>query len=115
MAKQTIGRAKNEAVAQALENWLALPEEQRSEERPYIVGFNAGYEFAMSAAEADRVAVRRAALEEAANVADGAVISGNTKWCEGADHSARKIAAAIRALNEPDHVGYVDTTVGDDN
>lgn len=51
---------------------------------------------ALEARDQDREAGRLAGIEEAAQIAEGHVISGNDKWCEGADHSARKIARAIR-------------------
>jgi hypothetical protein len=34
------------AAAKHLQDWLALPPEERSEERPWIMGFNAGWEAA---------------------------------------------------------------------
>lgn len=39
-------------------------------------------------------------LEDARQVALGAVISGNDQWCAGADHTARKIAERILALKK---------------
>jgi len=52
----------NAAAQDALATWLALPEDQRSEERPWIQGFNAGWEQAWDcrlAAEDDE-ALRKA-------------------------------------------------------
>lgn len=39
-------------------------------------------------------------LEDARQVALGAVISGNDQWCAGADHTARKIAERILAIQK---------------
>jgi hypothetical protein len=47
----------NEAILKALEQWNALPDDERNGERPYIMGFNSGWANAAVQAEAERDAL----------------------------------------------------------
>lgn len=75
-----------EAIKAALEKWNALPEDERNGERPYIMGFNDGWEAAILA---EREAC--AALAEAH--------ANGSRWAGVplATEASVQIAAAIRA------------------
>lgn len=67
-------------VRAAIERWKALPDDERSGERPFVMGFNAGWQDA---------------VKQAAGVA---------KQYEIADHTGRPIlpiSERIRALSTP--------------
>ena len=59
-----------EAARKALVAWHALPEDQRSEDRPWIMGFNSGWEAATEASSVSPVAesARQKAIEAAAEI-----------------------------------------------
>lgn len=76
-------------IRAALEKWRALPDDERNGERPYIMGFNDGWDEAVKAA---------------AEIAVGYAMQGHfgDDWAAGGACAARDIADAIRALADRD-------------